>query len=45
MTYFIILKNPLLQLKLATVLLLEYQKANKPDIAKLIVKNTIFIFR
>ncbi|ENP8504892.1 DUF4209 domain-containing protein [Campylobacter jejuni] len=35
------IKNPLLQLKLATVLLLEYQKANKPDIAKLIVKNTI----
>ncbi|MGH2327917.1 DUF4209 domain-containing protein [Campylobacter taeniopygiae] len=35
------IKNPLLQLKLATVLLLEYQDANKPDIAKLIVKNTI----
>ncbi|MBZ7944472.1 hypothetical protein H2259_00180 [Campylobacter sp. RM10532] len=34
-------KNPLLQLKLVTVLLLEYQDVNKPDIAKLIVKNTI----
>ncbi|MBF7045991.1 DUF4209 domain-containing protein [Campylobacter volucris] len=35
------IKNPLLQLKLTTCLLIEYQNANKSNIAKLIVKNTI----
>lgn len=35
------IENPLLQLKLATFLLLKYQEANKPNIARLIVENTI----
>ncbi|WP_171823778.1 DUF4209 domain-containing protein [Campylobacter coli] len=35
------IENPLLQLKLATCLLIEYQKASKLDIARLIIKNTI----
>ncbi|HEG2606415.1 DUF4209 domain-containing protein [Campylobacter sp. W0066.1] len=35
------IKNPLLQLRLATLLLIEYKNANKSNTAKLIVKNTI----
>ncbi|MCV3443574.1 hypothetical protein L8W64_06360, partial [Campylobacter sp. IFREMER_LSEM_CL1097] len=35
-------KNPLLQLKIATCLLIEYKNIkNKPEIARLIIKNTI----
>lgn len=36
------IKNPLLQLKIATYLLIEYKNIkNKPEIARLIIKNTI----
>lgn len=38
-------KNPLLQLKIATCLLIEYKNIkNKPEIARLIIKNTILFF-
>ncbi|HEC1748478.1 TPA: hypothetical protein R1707_001207, partial [Campylobacter lari] len=35
------IKNDLVQLKLATVLLMEYKKINKLDMAKFIIKKTI----